>query len=425
MENLLIIILSVVFSIVSVVAIILVVILMTKPVKKEEIPSNPNLKYCNLDILNIGNYSIGVGKDNEQLIIQSALSSNPRIVFNLMNRNRPLMQAIGEENRFLYTYLNQYTIQSHIKTSSELNNESNSLCKFQDVTNLDNFRINDFTCNQRSVGSLTFANGIKLETVDNILVIYGKSGRFEFNNNKSIFKITNTQQNSDNKDNYLFFDGKSLCSEPKQTSNSCIGTQATEDTEDVSIKTEEMSSTDVDGITFSNGYIIYTLKDNLIIKGKTATVNFNLNGGSDLFTLNDTLTQNYFYYNYKNQFGIKSINDPNPPKCYSNVGEIKFNDGSVYTGKNMTGVQNITGLQSLEFQNKMKLKGDDTSIRVNIEDVPKEKKRDKSPPDLATFNIVGGDGFTASAKNGHYFFVNPDKYGSKSLTFKEDINKKN
>jgi len=417
MKNLLLTILLIVFSIVSLVAITLAVILMIKSSKKEDLSSSP--KYCNLDILNIGNYSIGIGVDEEQLIIQSSLATYPKIVFNLMNRNRPLMLAFNQENIFLYSYLNTFEVAPFSPT--KLLND-NSLCQFPDTLNMDNFQINEFTCKQQSIGSITFANDIKLETINDVLVMYGKSGQFEFNNTNNIFKVTNLQKtedgkNTDNYGNYLYFDGSYFCSNPENaTNNKCKGDSKSSDKNDKKIMTKQQDSSRINGISFSNGYILYTVKDSLIIKGKEGTVNFNLNGGSDLFTIKDTLTGNYFYYNYKNSFGVKTNFDPNLPKCYSNVGEIKFTDGSVYTGKNMT------GLQSLQFENKMKLKGDDKSIRVNIEDVPNDKKRDKSPPDLATFNMNGSDGFTASAKNGHYFFVSTDKYGSKSLYFDKDIN---
>lgn len=420
MENLLLTILSIVFSIVSVVAIILVVILMTKPPKKDDTP--PSFQYCNLDILNIGNYSIGVGMDEEQLIIQSSLATYPKIVFNLMNRNRPLMFAFNQKNKFLYSYLNTFQVLP-LSSTKLYDNNDNSICKFPDTLTMDNFKINEFTCKQESVGSITFANDIKLETINDVLVMYGKSGQFEFNNTNNVFKVTNLQKtedgkNTDSSGSYLYFDGSYFCSNPENNANNCKGTQELSDKTDKKLMTNQQNSSKMNGISFSNGYILYAVKDSLIIKGKAGTVNFNLNGGDNLFTLNDTLTGNYFYYNYQNSFGVKTNFNPTPPKCYSNVGQIQFTDGSVYTGKNMTGVENITGLQSLQFENKMKLKGDDNSIKVNIEDVPEEKKRDKSPPDLASFNIAGSDAFTASGQNGAYFYVNPNVYGGKGLKLK-------
>lgn len=314
MENKLLTILSIVFSIISVVSIILVVLLMLKPPKKQDIP--PVLKYCNLDVLNIGEYSIGVGNDMEHLIIEHSTANIPKIVFNLMNRNRPLINVFNDSNYFQYTHSNKIIVQP-------INDE----WKDQFST----YAINKFTCNQENLGSINFSNNIKLESIDGVLVMYGDSGQFEFNNENDIFKIIHLQKSNDgNQDQpYLYFNGI-LCNNPRnQTKCYPDDNPTTPNSKNIEIK-NQLKSQGLNGISFSNGYLMYASGDSIIIKGKTGTVSFNLNGDArDIFTVSDNLTSNYFYYNNVNDFGPYQKNDPNPPpQTLTNVSSIQFTNGN-------------------------------------------------------------------------------------------------
>ena len=100
--------LCILFSIVSVVALILGVLSMTKEdTTFPDTSFDDSESYCNLDVLNIGNYSIGVSEANQnQLVMQSNLSTFPKIVFHLMDTNEPMMIACNENNYFYYSYQN-------------------------------------------------------------------------------------------------------------------------------------------------------------------------------------------------------------------------------------------------------------------------------------------------------------------------------
>ena len=392
MENKLLTILSIVFSIISVVSIILVVILMLKPPKKENIP--PVLKYCNLDVLNIGEYSIGVGNDKEQLIIEKSGSTNPKIVFNLMNRNRPLINIFNDQNYLQYTHLNTIQVASFADDS------------WKDV--FSKYTINQFTCKIESVGSINFSNNIKLEEINGVLVMYGSSGQFEFNNNKDIFKIINLQTSNDgNKDQpYLYFNG-SLCTNPENNNNTCLPSLPNE-IPTIPSKNEtnknKLKSDGLNGISFSNGYLMYSSGDSIIIKGKTGTVSFNLNSNlGDLFTITDNLTNNYFYYNHDNEFGTQEKSNPNPPKTLSNVSSIGFTNGNQIYIKNDENNQssmnidvqnNDTGMLNIIGSNKQAI------FRMNDERLSENR-------DIFTVGDV--------RQGGYYFYYNNDnQFGNTS-----------
>ncbi len=285
--------LCILFSIVSIVALIIGVLSITGLNVSMDDSSNSSedstsTSYCSLDILNVGNYSLGVSDANQnELVLQSNLSTYPKIVFNLMDTDQPMMVAFNENNYFYYGPNNTYDIVQDYEPNI-----------FQ------NSRVCTFGCKQTSVTTVEFANGVTLETSNNALRVTGTNAQWLFNTSANVFEILNTSQSSDSSNSVLYFDGQYLCTNP--TKSTCIGKapELTLQLNDASESSDSGSKTNpkINGITFSNGYTLSTDSNGLKLKGSNGVVNFNVSGtGADIFTVENSFY--YFYYSYNNTFG--------------------------------------------------------------------------------------------------------------------------
>lgn len=340
--------LCILFSIVSIVALILGVLSMTQETTiPPETSSDDSESYCNLDVLNMGNYSIGVSEANQsQFVLQSNLSTFPKIVFNLMDMNEPMMVAFNENNYFYYSYQN---------TSDIVQNYKPNL--------FENYKICTFGCKQKSSPTIEFANGVKIGTSNDALQIKGTNAQWSFNTKSNIFEILNTLETSEGSNAVLYFDGQYLCTNP--TNSTCIGTalQATLQTSN-SVGTspsqdDGSSSTNekINGVTFSNGYKLTSNSDGLVLRGKYGSVKFNVNGtGADIFTVENTFFANtfyYFYYSFHNTFGnLVKNNSVSGKTDLLALGPGNPKDCKVWKGAKIYGISNTYQQPLQSFQLK-------------------------------------------------------------------------
>lgn len=343
--------LCILFSLVSIVALILGVLSMTQnTTTPPDTSSDDSESYCNLDVLNMGNYSIGVSEANQnQLVLQSNLSTFPKIVFNLMDTNEPMMIAFNENNYFYYSYKN---------TSDIVQNYEPNI--------FENYKICTFGCRQKSSPTIEFANGVKIETSNNALRIKGSNAQWSFNTKSNIFEILNTLQSSEGSNAVLYFDGQYLCTNP--TNSPCIktapqATLQTNNSDDTSPPEDDDSSNEkINGITFSNGYTLSTNSSGLILRGKYGSVKFNLNGtGPDIFTVENSLY--YFYYSFSNSFGnLVKNNSVSGKTDLLGLGPGNPRDCSVWKGALTYGISNTyqQPLQSFELKENQ----DDPDISI-------------------------------------------------------------
>ena len=120
MENLLLIILCSLFSLLSVAAIILSVMTFLKEdSNSDNTPGggggggqtgDTSTNYCNLDQLTIGNFNITVGEDPTYLILQYSKATYPFIVFNFRDTSQPMVSVVDVENYFYYDFEDKYDV---------------------------------------------------------------------------------------------------------------------------------------------------------------------------------------------------------------------------------------------------------------------------------------------------------------------------
>lgn len=352
-NNTLIFTLCIIFSIVSIVALILAVLtLIQKETSSSAPPTNDMETYCNLDVLNIGNYMMGVSEKNRnQFVIQSNLSTYPKIVFNLMQTDEPMMIVFNEDNYFYYSYKNAYDVVQNYEPNI-----------------FENYKICAFGCKQRSAPVLEFTNGVKIQTSNDALKMQGTNAQWSFNDKSNLFQILNTLQSSDWTNSFLFFDGQYLCSNPTgEDTSSCRGKapEATLQATGLSASSPEDDSTTnekINGISFSNGYTIASTSDGLILQGKYGNVKFNMNGtGSDIFTIENSLY--YFYYSFHNTFGsLVKNNSSSGQTDLLYLGEGNPIDCSVWKGAKKYGISNDYQQPLQSFELKENTDNPETSI---------------------------------------------------------------
>lgn len=337
--------LCILFSIVSIVALILAVLVLTQKETSGSPKEDDDMEsYCNLDILNIGNYSMGIAEGNRnQFVIQSNLSTYPKIVFNLMQTNEPMMIVFNANNYFYYSYKNAYDVVQNYEPNI-----------------FENYKICTFGCKQRSAPVLEFTNGVKIQTSNDALKMQGTNAQWSFNDNSNLFQILNTLQSSDGTNSFLYFDGQYLCSNPTgEDTSSCRG-KAPEATLQAtglyasSPLPEDDSTTNekINGISFSNGYTITSTSQGLVLQGKYGNVKFNMNGtGPDIFTIENSLY--YFYYSFNNTFGsLVKNNSSSGQTDLLALGDDNPTDCSVWKGAETYGISNDyqQPLQSFELK---------------------------------------------------------------------------
>ena len=295
MENLLLIILCSLFSLLSVAAIILsVMTFLKKDSNSDNTPGgggetgDTSTNYCNLDQLTIGNFNITVGEDPTYLILQYSKATYPFIVFNFRDTSQPIVSVVDVENYFYYDFEDKYDV-------LERDQKFDMIAKTK------------YPCNRIEKGSITFTNDMTLSTINNnqTLLLQGAKSQFEFNATNIPFKTT--IYSSGTNESFCYFDGNYFCTQP-ENGNTCKGTQSPNMTlQNTGLGASTDKNEDkVDGITFSNNYTLTVSSESVSIQGPLGNMKFNLNDGNDVWTINNkTKFPNsiFMYYDYQNKIG--------------------------------------------------------------------------------------------------------------------------
>jgi hypothetical protein len=282
----------------SIAAIILSLIVYLKKNSNDDDSSgestNPNAStdYCNLDQLTIGNFNLTVGKNPKYLILQYKLSTFPFVVFNLKDTNEPIMSVVDTENYFFYDFNNEYNVSPRCKNPDV----------FAKISEL------KYPCKRIEKGSITFSNDITLGVINNNQTLLMKGAKSQVEFNATNFPFKSTIFSSGNTSSYCYFDGNYFCTDPLEDDDkaSCRGTQPPDNMtlqDTSSSATTDQNKDKVDGISFSNEYSINVSSNSIAIQGPLGDITFNLNDGSDVWTINNYNNNTYMYYNYDNKIG--------------------------------------------------------------------------------------------------------------------------